>query len=171
MLTPLLVATGYMDTTVRRDLRPRLYAGPKARDASPSSRTLPPARDGAARVVDLTAGVGGCEAHRRAVRHRARDLRRDSRGAHGRAPGTERAAGCGTGRRDAHRARRALAPGCRGQGDRLQFEALGTGSRVSSTTAACASQTRRRSECSGRCVSDANHGSSWAPIVAVRGPL
>ena len=53
------------------------------------------------------------------------DQRRECRPAPRRAPGAQRAAGRRARRLDAHRARRALAPRRRGQGDGLHAEALG----------------------------------------------
>ena len=43
-------------------------------------------------AADLAAGFGGCEAHRRDLRYRARDQRRECRASPRRAPGAERAA-------------------------------------------------------------------------------
>ena len=94
-------------------------------------------------TADLAAGAGSGEADRCAVRHRARDQRRDRRAAPGRSPGTERA---GSG---ARRSSRSSKTGCARNAPasratppwprrRITCSSAGTASPVSSTTAASA---------------------------------
>ena len=87
---------------------------------------------------DLADRAGGGQAHRRAVRHRARHQRPERRGAPAGAPGAERAAAGGAGSVAARAARPPVERVGGRQADRLHAQALGPVRRASSTTAGSA---------------------------------